>query len=894
MLSRRWVPALAAAIIFLAASPARAQEEEKRDPPTQADLEESAELRAEADDLVAQSGDTLSGSIPPPDELYSRLRGEDPDRPVIGQQVGAIEYQGQRLVLYPEPQIIILDGDAAAEQSGTALQAQRILFRSNEGIVEAFEEATVSRAGSQLTADSLFYDQQTQAVATYGASLLSEGGSETRGIDVMYDLDRQSGRLGAGVTTYSPWILHGEDMAKIGQSTYVVDRGHFSTCQLEIPHYKFRSQEIKLRVDDVIVASPVILYFSDVPVFVLPWYVQPAISGRRSGFLRPEIGINTLIIRSSQERNVQNLGYYWAINEYADFQAAMDIFTESRFIVRFDGRYHQRHVYRGDAHYERVWNRLTDSRSQLIRFRHDHTISRTSSANATFNWSDQRSFLQENSFDPTEILQRSFRSAANYSTRFNWGSFVAGSSADFLLDQARTNFTVPDVRLSITQRPLWGTRGAPGSSGTPWYQILQYNASSSFRWRISRAQVDSLGNPISTPPTDSLGNIIDVPTESILDQQEYGGRFSLSGPVQLGPVKTTPAVSYSAAFVDNRLSGQNFGGTGQLNAGISASTQFFRIYDDPIGFQRMRHTVIPNVTLGYTPAPNFFGTQDGDVVPTIQESLILNTTVKNDFDVKIPLARESRRGEEDEDEGSDEGDGEEDEEVQTQTINLLSITNTLPFNITRHRQDGRIGWGDLTTRLTTGLGRNFNINSDFSFDLTDIKDGEDVYSFFLTRLTTDFRMRGGSGGARRAPGELPPNRERVSAGQGSFSSSDEAKLALEEAAAAGAGGAGPWSVSLTHNWTRTRGGSGNRQSLSVGLSVLPSPHWSLNYRTNYDITGSRLGGQTLALVRDLHEWQLTLGFNMFPAEPQNRVLITLAVYLRDVPDLELPWRVRRD
>ena len=50
-------------------------------------------------------------------------------------------------------------------------------------------------------------------------------------------------------------------------------------------------------------------------------------------------------------------------------------------------------------------------------------------------------------------------------TRFDWGSLVAGADADFRLDVNRTDFQLPNVRLSINQRPLWGTRsGVAGES----------------------------------------------------------------------------------------------------------------------------------------------------------------------------------------------------------------------------------------------------------------------------------------------------------------------------------------------------------------------------------------------------------------------------------------------
>ncbi|HJR53239.1 MAG TPA: putative LPS assembly protein LptD, partial [Gemmatimonadota bacterium] len=565
----------------------------------------------------AAAGDTLRGEVPPPDALYERLL-EGADTTAVAVEGAPIRYQGSRLVFYPEGEVIVLEGQAQAEQGGTTLEAERILFRSAEGVVEAFRDASVARGPSKLVADSLFYDRESGSVATFGASVLTEGQSETRGADLMYDLERQSGRLGGGTTEYAPWILQGTDMSKIGESTYLVQQGNFTTCNLPEPHYKFASSEIKMRQEDVIVASPVVLYFSDVPVFFLPWYVEPVTRGRHSGFLRPRIGLNTIIFGSGQERNVQDLGYYYTFGDYGDARVSADWYSESRTVVRLDTRYALRHSFTGDFHAEQVWNRLDDSSSRLIRFAHDHTISPETRASVDVNWSNSRSFLRRNSFDPEEILQRAFRSAASYSTRFDWGSFVAGADADFRLDANRTDFRLPDLRLSINQRPLWGRR--PVGAGEPaerrWFQNLQYSASASLVGRLARSAVDSLGNPVTNIPTDSLGNPLQLDRETIENEQEGRLQFTLNGPLDLfGAIKANPSLSYSAQVDHDRLADDApTSGTGRLNAGLNMSSRFFRIFEDAPGpLLAMRHTVAPSVGISYSPKPNFWGTEPEDV-----------------------------------------------------------------------------------------------------------------------------------------------------------------------------------------------------------------------------------------------------------------------------------------
>ncbi len=878
---------------------AAARQEREREP-VRPDREEEPTPRDPAagdDPAPARRG----AAIPQPDMIYQALLGRADTTAAAGQ--GPITYRGERLVFYPESEIIVLEGDAAAGQGATELEARRILYRSRDGVVEAFGEASVTRGEARLAADSLFYDRQSSAVATFGASLLTEGTSETQGFDLRYDLERSSGSLGGGVTRYDPWILEGASMSKIGASTFTLADGYFTTCDLEDPHYTFRADQIKLRRDDVIVAKPVVLYFSDIPVFFLPWYVEPVTRGRSSGFLRPKIGINTLIFGSGKERNVQDLGYYYTFGEYADALVAADWYTESRFIVRGDIRYHLRHEFRGTFHAEQVWNRLDDSSSRLIRMNHDHTFSRNTRATVDVNWSNTRQFLRRNSFDPEEILQRSFRSAASYNTRFDWGSLVAGADADFRLDQNRTDYRLPDIRLSISQRPLWGARDAAGGEGQPWFRRLQYGGNVSFTSRLSRSAVDSLGNPLTQLPTDSLGNPIEVDEETIVNEQESRASMSLSGPLDLfGIIKTTPSMNYTVTARNDRLSeDESFGGQGQLGAGLNMSTRFFRVFQSVPGpwFTAMRHVVSPNVNVSYSPEPTRFGFEADAENPFGRDALTASFSIGNDFEVKRPVQEESPAAEEALAEGDTLAPDSpvRETDIQTQTLSLLSVVNSFSLDLLEQREEGRLGFGDLSTRITSGLGRDFNVSMTMNHQLvkSGVGEGEDdTFDPFLSSLTTDFSIRrGGSIGVQERRGILRDS-EDVQAGRGAEDETETARENLASGETPGAAGFGPWSLNLTHSWSRLREGEGNRQSLGIGAQLLPSPHWSLNYRTTYDITEGDLQGQTLSLVRDLHDWQATLGVSVFPSQPQDRVLISFSVYLRDVPDFDIPYRVRRE
>jgi hypothetical protein len=343
-------------------------------------------------------------------------------------------------------------------------------------------------------------------------------------------------------------------------------------------------------------------------------------------------------------------------------------------------------------------------------------------------------------------------------------------------------------------------------------------------------------------------------------------------------------------------------GTGRLNAGLNMSSRFFRIFSDAPGpLLAMRHTVAPSVGINYSPRPNFWGTEPEDVGRT-QEQLTASFSLNQDFDVKLPVRDEDERApaaeaEPAEGEGA-EADGEpaedeEEREAPTRTINLLSITNTMAFDIRRQMEEDELGFGLLNTRITTGIGESFNISMSMDHELVKQGEARDLFVPFMSGLNVDFSIRQGRATPVRQIREATAD-EDARAGRGAEQSLEEARESLADPRADPGEGFGPWSLSLTHSWTRSRDGNANRQSLGIGAQLLPSSHWSLNYRTTYDITATELQGQTLNLVRDLHDWQATLGINFFPSEPQDRVLVSFAVYLRDVPDLQIPYRVRRE
>ena len=106
-----------------------------------------------------------------------------------------------------------------------------------------------------------------------------------------------------------------------GERTFYATSGTITSCDLTEPHYHFKSKEVKMFGRRALVARPAVLYIRDIPVMWVPFIYQDLREGRRSGLLPPRFGFSDIVRNSSgYRRQIDGLGWYWAISDYMDAQ----------------------------------------------------------------------------------------------------------------------------------------------------------------------------------------------------------------------------------------------------------------------------------------------------------------------------------------------------------------------------------------------------------------------------------------------------------------------------------------------------------------------------------------------------------------------------------------------
>ena len=161
------------------------------------------------------------------------------------------------------------------------------------------------------------------------------GESPILGEKMEFDLISKKGKITKGKTNFNQSFYNGETLTKDKNELFYINNSLFTTCELDHPHYYFHSKQMKMIPNDRVIAKPMTLYIRDLPIFYLPFAVFPNKNGDRiSGWIMPTFGH-----RSSTGTYLDNLGYYYVVNNYSDYTFLFDIQDKKGIIANHEYRY---------------------------------------------------------------------------------------------------------------------------------------------------------------------------------------------------------------------------------------------------------------------------------------------------------------------------------------------------------------------------------------------------------------------------------------------------------------------------------------------------------------------------------------------------------------------------
>ncbi len=827
-------------------------------------------------------------------------------------------YRADTATLFVEQRRILLDGRALTEREGTTLEADHIRYLDAECLLDASGDPRLFDAGSVLVGEGIGYNTCTRRGFVTGALTSFLEGSTV-------------------------WFLRGNIAQDSSSSRMYAASSEITSCDLPEPHYHFASREVKWISKNVLVARPAVLYVRDVPILWLPFVFQDTRPGRRSGILIPQFGLNDLVRTSpGYSRQVTNVGYYWAPNEYFDLMGRLDWYSDRYLQYGLTARYRWLNRFAtGEAAYSEQKESGGGS-SSSIRWNHRQNFDLSTSVNLSFNYVSNTTITSRNAIDPLLNTQQ-ITSALNLSKRYRWGTVTLGGNRRQSLSDNSTTTQFPS--LTISPKPLdiasditWSpsvsfTQNRASNTPLGTVQVTRADGSlesleltgstrstaltiatpfriGSFNWRNTLSLNDrkSEGRIVETFRIPDPGSL--DPADSVTVSRVTTGDFEtginwdtgINLPVlfrrtwKLQPTLGITNTTGGSFLIRNRRTNGDFVNQGKrLSLVLNVTPTLFGFLPGFGPLERIRHSVSPIISFSYSPEATIPEDYARAVTPEGQTPLLTSDATQR---VSIGLSQNF--------EGKTRPASGDTSGTSTRKLRLLSIaTSPIVYDFEQAKKPGRTGWvtSRMTNTLQTDLLPSFSLST--THDLWEGAVGSDTAKFkpFLQNVNLSFALSGrtmrsflglfGVGGEAGKDGEddegEPPPSYLAQSGRG-----------------LGRGGAfntespygssrRPFTANLNFSLSRSRplpgatAPAGDRQNLGFSTSFSPTPFWGVSWSTQYNISDSKFESQIVRLERDLHDWRARFEFIR---NANGNFAFFFSIFLSSLPDLKFDYDQR--
>ena len=897
----------------------------------------------------------------------------------------------------------------------TRYQGKRAVFDAQRRILELSGKGAVQREQATLVADTIVYNDSTKLVRaaappkdtivlrdpTQGqADLVALGGMEydliaRRG--VVRDLSTSSSQLG------QTWYVHGDRAAVVGDttgtkgSTSYAEDGSITSCNLTYPHYHFQAKEIKMVSKTLLVARPAVLYISDIPVMWLPFIFQDMRSGRRSGIIPPRFGISDIVRASPRySRSIENLGYYFAINDYTDATISLDWrsgsgsgagdFNSDVGWTRYNAQWRYRWLDRflsGDV--RASYSSFSAGNSAFnLSWSHQQQFSRKSSLNSSINYSSNTTAIQRQAFTAAQTLA-AIASTVAFQQAIGPANISIGGSQTQHTGRKDVNRNFPN--LSVTTQPvnvtdwlLWSpqlsinnvenldreipfARFTPSSTNPAGFDSTgvtgdDRNTTLSFQtplrifgfnWQNSIQVTDheqKYPQPIQlidVATGDSIGSRVFARTYET--EVDWTTGISLPALMQR-TLKLTPSISIVNAdpslpyIARTTFTGGSYVHQSKtLQYGLSMAPTLFGFFPGFGPFTRLRHSIQPQVSFGYSPATKmsdellraFNRSRAGNNANLAHSTvtLRLNQVLEAKLHAKADTAPDAG------------------EKIKLLTVSLSPIT--YDFERAKAGLNG-ITSTNFNYRLASDLLPGFDFSVNYSLYQGNVYSDSARFKPFRTGISASMTLgrdnnplavisrifgkpsakADSSLDSARAEARRTQERQGLAGGlnqQPNIAGPSSSRNPMGIDASAG------WTATLEFSSTRSRPIAGatvfdprafcqkyinfpgtynqcinspipvdtlpNRYGGSQAI-VLPSlatlrgnlafnltPKWAMRWTTGYDFQRHEFSDQELVLQRDMHDWRANLAFSRAPT---GNFMFSFYISLKAEPDLKFDFR----
>ncbi|TAF98301.1 MAG: LPS-assembly protein LptD, partial [Bacteroidetes bacterium] len=526
-------------------------------------------------DTVVQKIDTLNTS---PDSLNAPVEYEAEDS-------GIIMIDAKRFLLY---------GKAKITQSDVKLTSQVVDFDQATNVVKAY--------GSIDTADGSMQNKPT----------IIQGESKSINDTIFFNMNTQKGQLKNSFYQEGDMYINARVLKRVDKDVAYGANSVFTTCNLDHPHFGFKTSKIKVINNKFAVAGPTFPVFEDVPLpIVLPFGIFPMSRGRQSGILPPAFATNP-----SFGIGLEGLGYYKVINDYVDATVQGNLYSYGGWNLNINPKYFRRYRYTGNFALQLQRSRILNSAAvrpnvqtpefitgSTFNIIWSHSTDSKARPGTSFSANVRAGSTRFNQFIPNNAalnVTNMLTSSIQYTKSWNQGKYNLSVGAMHSQNSNTRLVTLNLPTLTFNMTTLYPFAKKERVGAEKWYEKLGVSYSGTLQ--------------SNTTFRDSNINL-----QRLLDTTQWGAQHNIPITLALpalGPIILSPGVSYSERWygqtidlawndkfqkVDTSL-GRGLFRAADINFSLTANTRVFGTVNFKKGnVKAIRHEIKPFVGVSYKP-----------------------------------------------------------------------------------------------------------------------------------------------------------------------------------------------------------------------------------------------------------------------------------------------------
>ncbi len=494
-----------------------------------------------------------------------------------------------------------------------------------------YGKAKMDYKDMKLDAATIKYDQQTQEIKAFGGTDTSntplnkphfdQGQTKTISDTIAFNTKTGKAFIQNTFLQEGEIYVNAQKLKKINANEAFARRARFTTCNLDTPHFAFRTAKMKIINNKIGVSGPAFPEFEGVPMPIgIPFGLYPLSMGRHSGILAP-----SFITSEDFGVGLEGLGYYKVINDNLDFTGKANLYSYGGWLINMNSKYIKRYRYLGNLNItfqnskslNKTGNTLeefTTSKSYMINWSHSSdTRSRPgTSFGAAVNFGSTKfnKYLLNN---PYQNYNNQLSSSINYAKDWR-GKYNLSLNANHNQNSVTglVNLNLPTANFNvITFYPFqkketigaakWFEKIGVGYSGNLQNQLSFYDTAFSLKKMLDTVQWGAQHNVPITLSLPSLGPITISPSVSY-EERWYGQRNFKSWDTTRNKVDTVIQKGFYTAR--------------QMSFGIGINTRIFGTYsfNKSSWLKKIRHEIRPTLSINYKPdmAKQYFYTTKVD------------------------------------------------------------------------------------------------------------------------------------------------------------------------------------------------------------------------------------------------------------------------------------------